>query len=127
MFCLLYFYLIAPITAVLALTVMSKKLKLRPILIFAASNILSTSVLYSSLRHNKIFVHQINNNGRTITSSNDKLDLVFTFPRIVERDLRFNMVQLIVEFPFLLAIYFTTALIIVEAIGFLFVLRKIVS
>lgn len=127
MFCLLYFYLIAPITAVLALTVMSKKLKLRPILIFAASNILSTSVLYLSLRHNKIFVHQINNNGRTITSSNDKLDLVFTFPRIVERDLRFNMVQLIVEFPLLLAIYFTTALIIVEAIGFLFVLRKIVS
>jgi len=127
MFCLLYFYLIAPITAVLALTVMSKKLKLRPILIFAASIILSTSVLYLPLRHKKIFVHQINNNGRTITSSNNKLDLVFTFPRIVERDLRFNMVQLIVEFPFLLAIYFTTALIIVEAIGSLFVLRKIVS
>jgi len=127
MFLWLYFYLIAPIAALLAISIFRKKIKLRLVLALSAAIILLISVLYLPLRHHKVFIHKYDHNGRTITSTNDQLDLIFTFPRTVERDLRFNMVQLMIELPFLLAIYFTTVLIIVETIGVLIVPRKISS
>lgn len=117
MILILYFYIIAPLTAVLALVFFRNKIQLRRIITVTASLILLTSIVYIPLRYSKKFIHKLDHKGRDITSSNHAVDLAFTFPRIMERDLRFDKKSLVFVLPLLLSLYFTTVLIVVETIG----------